>query len=99
MGVKPGKDFMSIPKIKTAIQRTTRSFLKITFVFLVVASSCSPDVSDDPIPPAFFNDIHINLNLPQYLSLRTDGGHALISGGVRGIILYRRNANEYLAYE
>ncbi len=67
-------------------------------VFLLVA--CTPDLSDDPIPIIAFTDVVINLNLPEYITLQTDGGHKELStGGARGIIVYRVNSSTYLAYE
>jgi nitrite reductase/ring-hydroxylating ferredoxin subunit len=54
---------------------------------------------DDPVPYIPFVDIVINLNLPEYFSLQTDGGYKQISGGVRGIIVYRINSSTYAAYE
>lgn len=60
---------------------------------------CDPQLIDDPIPVDHFDDFVVNTNLPEYASLRVDGGWAYIGDvGVRGIILYR-NGNEYLAYE
>lgn len=73
---------------------------KIRFWFLVmILAACTPDRSDDPVPFIPFVDIIINLNLPEFLELRTDGGYVLINGGVRGIILYRENSSSYFAYE
>ncbi len=75
-------------------------FRKIKFWFLlVVISACNPDRSDDPIPITAFTDIVINIGLPAYFSLQIDGGYKEISGGVRGIIIYRKNSTTYLAYE
>jgi hypothetical protein len=68
-------------------------------------SSCSPQLTDAAIPYQPFGEVHINLNLPEYQSLRTDGGWKYLdkvsglSVGVRGIILYRLNASTYIAYE
>lgn len=62
-------------------------------------SQCAPDPGDDPIPYVPFSEILINLNLPAYIALKTDGASMTIDGGVRGIILYRVNATTYLAYE
>jgi hypothetical protein len=84
---KPVKDFMNIRKIKSLI----------ALVFALIA--CEPDLSDDPIPYIPFTEIIINLSFPEYASLRTDGGHKEISGGVRGIIIYRISATSYNAYE
>jgi hypothetical protein len=71
---------------------------KIWFLVLFMMA-CEPNLSDDPIPYIAFNDIILNLNLPQYISLRSDGGFKEISGGVRGIIIYRVNSTTYKAYE
>jgi hypothetical protein len=62
-------------------------------------SSCAPDLSDDQIPYVQFSDIVINLNLPAYVSLKFDKGYAYVGGGVRGIILYRKDMATYIAYE
>jgi hypothetical protein len=62
-------------------------------------SGCTPDPGDDPIPYIPFSEIVINLNLPAYVALKTDGGAMPVEGGVRGIILYRENATTYRAFE
>ena len=62
-------------------------------------AGCSPDMSDDAIPWQPFDVININLNLPEYIDLKTDGRSMYIDGGVRGIIIYRKNASSYFAYE
>lgn len=68
------------------------------WMFLLLA--CEPEMVDDPIPYQPFSTITINLNLPEYTSLRTDGGFQYLNdGGVRGIILYRKNSTTYLAFE
>jgi hypothetical protein len=70
------------------------SFISILFLTL----SCNPDLVDDPIPHGNFPDIIITLS--NYPSLISDGGYILINdGGVRGIILYRKNISMYLAFE
>jgi nitrite reductase/ring-hydroxylating ferredoxin subunit len=66
---------------------------------LILFSGCTPDPGDDPIPFVPFSEIYINLNLPEYVSLKFDGGSMPIDGGVRGLILYRVNATTYYAYE
>jgi nitrite reductase/ring-hydroxylating ferredoxin subunit len=59
-------------------------------------------MSDDAIPFVPFSPIVINLNLPDYNTLKSDGGYKVLSssvGGVQGIIIYRVNASTYMAYE
>jgi nitrite reductase/ring-hydroxylating ferredoxin subunit len=62
-------------------------------------AGCTPDLVDDPIPWQPFDVINVNLNLPEYITLKTDGRSMAINGGIRGIIIYRKNASTYLAYE
>lgn len=83
-----------------------RILLKIFLILLIVSqlNSCSPELNDDPIPPAVFEDIILTLTLPENINLSTDGGYRDLSqaypgAGVRGIIVYRKNATTYLAFE
>jgi hypothetical protein len=68
-------------------------------VFFFVLLGCSSDLSDDAIPFVSFQDIVINLNLPEYNTLRTTGHQYINNGGVKGIILHRVNTNLYYAFE
>jgi hypothetical protein len=62
--------------------------------------ACNPNLNDDPIPYLPFGTIYINLNLPQYVRLKTDGGFIEYDdAGVRGLIIYRQNASTYFVYE
>lgn len=79
-----------------------KSFLLSLFAIclLLAINGCEPDLSDDQIPLATFPDIHINLNLPAYNSLRTVGGYVYVNdGGNRGIILYHQSASNFMAYD
>ncbi|HET9488040.1 MAG TPA: hypothetical protein VFO54_11410 [Chryseosolibacter sp.] len=76
-----------------------RKFL-ISIIGLVMIAGCEPDLSDDAIPWQPFDVITLNLNLPDYISLKSDGtSKYLPDGGVRGIILYHQGGSNYLAYE
>lgn len=71
-------------------------------VVLSIFFSCEPQLVDDPIPFATFDDIIINLSFPDYIALNNDGGFKAINdqnAGVRGIIVYRQSASSYYAYE
>lgn len=70
------------------------------FYCLFNVISCSPDLSDDAIPVKAFPEVFINLNLPEYNSLRTVGGYKYLDDpGVRGIIIYHKSASEFVTYE
>ena len=72
----------------------------ISLLLILLLPSCRQDLSDDPIPEGFFSDIILNLNFPEFIALRSDGGiFSIPDKGVRGILVYRLSATEYLAYE
>jgi hypothetical protein len=98
MEEKAERDFMTIrPK---AVNFSSRAIhLAIAFTSFVLAISCEPDLTDDPIQYVHFDDIVINLTLPAYVGLASDGGHAYVGGGAKGIIIYRASSSSYLVFE
>jgi hypothetical protein len=76
-------------------------FRSVVFLFLLaVSAQCGKDDTDDAIPYTPFDPIVININLPQYFALQSDGASlAMSQGGVRGIIVYRKNSTDYRAFE
>ena len=73
-----------------------------TALVILSAFACKEDRGDDPIPFGTFPDLTINIT--SYTELMTDGGAKDISAaypgyGSRGIILYRKNATTFLAFE
>jgi nitrite reductase/ring-hydroxylating ferredoxin subunit len=77
--------------------------MKKIFIYifgLTMMAGCDPDLSDDSIPWQPFDVITMNLNLPEYIKLRSDGTFMYLNDkGVRGIIVYHKNGSEYVAYE
>ncbi len=51
-----------------------------------------------PVPNIPF-DITIDINLPSYNALIGVGSYAYANGGSRGIIVYRRNIDEFVAFD
>lgn len=87
---KAGMGFMS-----TRIQMRKISFSSL---LLLIIFSCNQDRVDDPIPYTDFPNIIITTT--NYPALSSDGGYILVNdGGVRGIILYRKNSTTYYAFE
>lgn len=74
-------------------------FSALILLGILGAIGCSDDFVDGEIPPATFNDIYIDLSLPQYQDLSINGGYIYLNEGVRGIILYRVNSTTYNAFE
>lgn len=66
---------------------------------LLIFCNCNSDSLEEPIPFASFDRIEINLSLPQYADLSSNGTFIYLNQGVRGIILYRESLSAYHAYE
>ena len=67
-------------------------FGMLTFIF-----SCKKS-ANHPIPSVPF-DITINTSLPSYNSLQGVGGWAYVTGGVQGIVVYRKSTDEFVAFD
>lgn len=68
----------------------------ILFLLLFSAFSCGKDRT--PIPNVLV-DITVNINNPGYISLTVTGGHMYLSGGSRGIIVFRTSPDAFAAYD
>ena len=64
---------------------------------ILVGSSCKKD-REDRVPNVPV-DIELFLNNPSFIGLSVVGGWAYISGGSRGIIVYRSGPEEFIALE
>ena len=76
-----------------------KKFLYFIFAFTFITSytHCKKDQQDD-IP--YTNvDLFIYTDDPSYIALSTIGGWEYVSGGVRGILIYRKSNSEFMAYE
>lgn len=76
------------------------SVKKILSLLLIVflSSNYSCKNKNDAIPDVYVN-IEINLNNPDYFPLQQVGNHVYITGGVKGIIVYRKSYDEFIALE
>jgi nitrite reductase/ring-hydroxylating ferredoxin subunit len=83
-------------EVSTAMSKL-RHLIWITLLFVC---SCDDNLGQDQIPIADFQDVVINLTLPEYRDLNRDGTSIYLNrGGLRGLILYRENASSYIAFE
>ncbi len=74
---------------------------QIIYIALILSlgfAGCKDTQPMDDIPRVYVYE-QINLNDFRYNALNLVGGFAYIPGGVRGIILYRKSSNQYLAFE
>ncbi|HCA82398.1 MAG TPA: hypothetical protein DEP18_01325 [Flavobacteriales bacterium] len=72
-----------------------KSALFFTFLACFLFS-CRKD--DDRIPDVLV-DISVNINNPGYFNLQAIGGWMYFEGGSRGILVYRRSQDEFMAYD
>ena len=69
----------------------------IMLPFLVLVS-CKKENPQLTIPEVYVN-FFINPNSTEYLELNSPGGWVTVTGGYRGILIYRLTLEEFFAYE
>lgn len=75
----------------------TRTFFLALCCSLITGTSCKKS-TEGGIPQVPVNQT-INLNLPAYNDLQTVGGWTYISGGSRGIFIYRISVEDFVAMD
>lgn len=69
----------------------------LLLLFSAVQLSCKKkNAHPVPIIPT---DVTINIYLPSYIELTGVGGWAYVSGGSKGIIVYRRGTDDFVAFD
>ena len=65
--------------------------------FLLLAAKCNKQ-NQNPVPfvPV---DVTIDIQLPSYSNLQGVGGWTYLNGGSRGIIVYRKGIDEFVAFD
>jgi nitrite reductase/ring-hydroxylating ferredoxin subunit len=72
---------------------------KVVFLFIfpvIFFSQCKK--SPDPIDSVQV-DVYLDPSLPSNNNLTVVGGWIYVNGGVKGIVVYRRSPDEYVAFE
>ena len=74
-------------------------FQRIAFIIvsLLIVQSCGKN-NQNPVPNVPV-DVTIDLGLPSYFSLQGVSGYAYVNAGSRGIIVYRKSINEFIAFD
>jgi nitrite reductase/ring-hydroxylating ferredoxin subunit len=72
--------------------------LKYSFFLLIITSFIGCKKAADQVPLVFV-DFSISLSLPEYASLAAPGGWTEVTGGSRGIIIYRVAMDEFVAFD
>jgi hypothetical protein len=75
-----------------------RRIVVFSFIILfTVFSGCRRNLH--PVPDIPFN-INVNVNLPSYSGLQSIGGYAYVDNvGVKGLVIYRRSMDEFVAFD
>jgi hypothetical protein len=75
--------------------------MKLHFIYIVLlivpVLGCKEN-SNNPVPSIPF-DITIDINLPSYSALLGVGGWTYVNGGSKGIIVYHRSLEEFVAFD
>lgn len=66
-------------------------------IFIALAISCKKDESNNV--PNVLVDFTIYITDPQFSALNAVGGHVYVTGGVKGIVVYRHTLDEFFAIE
>ena len=72
---------------------------KNPILIILIFWGCEPQLPPYTVPLIPFDDFTINLSLARYNDISIEGRAMPIEGGVRGIILYHGENNNYIAYE
>lgn len=70
----------------------------LILLVVLLTTSCRDDDENERVP-RIQTDITLNLNLPEYNILLNPGGWLYLTGGSRGIIVYRVNNDEFSAFD
>lgn len=71
-------------------------FVYISLILLVIVG-CKKD-NNNAVPNVAV-DIYVYTNNPSFVDVSIVGGWVYITGGVRGILLYRKSSTEFMAYD
>ncbi|HMU13882.1 MAG TPA: hypothetical protein PKE53_07750 [Flavobacteriales bacterium] len=74
-----------------------RFLLFSSLVIALLSVSCKKE-STTGVPPVQL-DVSININLPEYADLQVVGGWVYLTGGSQGLIVYRKNQDEFSALD
>jgi len=70
----------------------------ISAIFIASTWSCVDKVPHDAIPEVAVN-LNIDVNSTMYIELNTIGGWVYLTGGYKGILVYRIAVDEFVAYD
>lgn len=75
----------------------TASSIFLFLFFFLISNSCKKD--DDQWIPNIYVNFQINPNSTEFLDLNLIGGYTYVTGGVKGIVIYREDMETFKAYD
>jgi nitrite reductase/ring-hydroxylating ferredoxin subunit len=81
-----------------------KSILKYSVIMMFVAAllssawSCNKTVEHESIPNVAVN-MYLDISSTMYIELSTIGGYVYVTGGYKGIIIYRVSPEDFVAYD
>jgi Rieske Fe-S protein len=82
---------MKIPSI-------TIPFLSSVFLVLIMSLAGCKKENNNGVPITAV-DIYLYTNNPSFVNLNGVGGWVYVTGGVRGILIYRKSLTEFMTYD
>lgn len=73
------------------------SYFLISILIVILIGSCKKN-NENGVPNTTV-DIYIYANNPSFIDINVPGGWVYITGGVRGILVYRKSTSEFMAYD
>lgn len=68
----------------------------VIFLFLTIIG-CKKDANN--VVPNVYVDIYLSHSDPAFSPINAPGGWIYLSGGVKGIVVYRKSQTEFMAYD
>ncbi len=85
------KYFLNLFQMKHSLRTAAVLFTLLTLVL----TSCK---KEDTIPNVAV-DFYVHLSDPQFVNLQVVGGWVYVTGGSKGIIIYRKSQSEFMAFD
>lgn len=90
------KKFFTIFELLNERIRGMKYFTAVFFLVLITFFSCKKDENRIPYVPV---DIYIDINNANYNDLNSVGGYIYLTGGYKGLIIYRSSFDSFVAIE
>ena len=73
-----------------------KNLLSIFLIVIIFIIGCEKNPNNFPQVSV---NLNLSINLPEFFNLNNPGGWMYLNGGVGGILLYRQNLEQFIAYD